>query len=241
MTTIEICIDNYQSILNAEKAGADRLELCSALGVEGLTPSPSLVKFAKDNFTGSLQAMIRHRAGDFYYDEIDQQIMLDDLKIMLELNVDGIVIGALTKENKIDKEFLKPFIEITKKAGKQLTFHRAIDLTKDIYSATQEVIKLGFDRILTSGTATNVIAGLETIKSLQERFGHQIRVMPGGGINSNNVKEILEKTKVTDIHCSASKRFLRDNDSFAFPASTLEIKVSQVDEISTIKSNFSIK
>ena len=241
MTTLEICIDNHQSIINAQKAGADRLELCSALGVEGLTPFPSLVKFAKENFTGSLQAMIRHRAGDFYYNEIDQQIMLDDLKAMLKLDIDGVVIGALTKENKIDKEFLKPFIEITKKAGKQLTFHRAIDLTKDIYSATQEVIKLGFDRILTSGTATNVIAGLETIKSLQERFGHQIQIMPGGGINSNNVKEILEKTKVTNIHCSASKRFLRDNDSLAFPASALEIRVSQVDEISTIKSNFSIK
>ncbi|MDE5014678.1 copper homeostasis protein CutC, partial [Francisella tularensis subsp. holarctica] len=79
MTNLEICVDNYQSIINAQKAVADRLELCSALGVEGLTPSPSLVKIAKENFTGSLQAMVRHRAGDLYYDEIDQQIMLDEL------------------------------------------------------------------------------------------------------------------------------------------------------------------
>ena len=70
MSTREIYIDNHQSIVNAQKASADRLELCSALGVEGLTPSPSLVTFAKENFTGSLQAMIRHRAGDFYYDDI---------------------------------------------------------------------------------------------------------------------------------------------------------------------------
>ena len=70
MVTLEICVDNYQSIINAHKAGTDRLELCSALGVEGLTPSPSLVTFAKENFTGSLQAMISHRAGDFYYDDI---------------------------------------------------------------------------------------------------------------------------------------------------------------------------
>ncbi|GMN90112.1 copper homeostasis protein CutC [Francisella sciaenopsi] len=236
MTTLEICIDNHQSIVNAQKASADRLELCSALGVEGLTPSPSLVKFAKDNFTGSLQAMIRHRAGDFYYDEIDQQIMLDDLKTMLELNVDGVVIGALTKENKINKKFLEPFIELTKKAGKELTFHRAIDLTTDIYTATQEIINLGFDRILTSGTATNVITGLEIIKSLQEKFGRQIQIMPGGGINSNNVKEILETTKITNIHCSASKKILRDTDSIAFPASALEIKISQIDEITNIKS-----
>ncbi|AVC44658.1 copper homeostasis protein CutC [Francisella tularensis subsp. novicida] len=236
MTTLEICVDNYQSIINAQKAGADRLELCSALGVEGLTPSPSLVKFAKENFTGSLQAMVRHRAGDFYYDEIDQQIMLDDLKAMLELDVNGIVIGALTRENKIDKNFLEPFIKLTKKAGKELTFHRAIDLTTDIYTATQEIIDLGFDRILTSGTATNVIVGLETIKSLQQQFGNQIQIMPGGGINSTNVKEILETTKVTSIHCSASKKILRDIDSLAFPVSALEIKVSQADEIIAIKS-----
>jgi len=236
MITLEICIDNYQSILNAQKAGADRLELCSALGVEGLTPSPSLVKFAKENFTGSLQAMIRHRAGDFYYDEMDQKIMLDDLKTMLELNVDGIVTGALTKENKVDKEFLKPFIELAKQAGKELTFHRAIDLTTDIYTSTQEIIELGFDRVLTSGAKPNVIQGLETIKSLQEKFGNQIQIMPGGGINSNNVENILNTTEVTNIHCSASKKILRDTKCTAFPSSALEIKVSQVDEISKIKS-----
>ncbi|WP_395167527.1 copper homeostasis protein CutC [Francisella salimarina] len=238
MTTLEICIDNYQSILNAQKAGVDRLELCSALGVEGLTPSPSLVKFAKENFIGSLQTMVRHRAGDFYYDKIDQQIMLTDCKLMLELDVDGIVIGALTKENKVDKEFLKPFIEFTKQAGKELTFHRAIDLTTDIYTATQEVIELGFDRILTSGAKPNVIQGLEIIRTLQEKFGSQIQIMPGGGINSNNIKEILETTKVTNIHCSASKKILRDTSSIAFPSSALEIKVSQANEITNIKSQF---
>ena len=126
MFKLEICVDNHQSIINAQKANADRLELCSALGVEGLTPSPSLVAFAKGNFTGSLQAMIRHRAGDFYYDDIDQQIMLADCKLMLELGGNGIVIGALTKDNKVDSEFLKPFIELVKKAGKELTFHRVV-------------------------------------------------------------------------------------------------------------------
>lgn len=238
MTTLEICIDNYQSIINAQKAGADRLELCSALGVEGLTPSPSLVKFAKENFTGSLQAMIRHRAGDFYYDEIDQQIMLDDLKAMLELDVDGIVIGALTKENKVDNEFLKPFIKLTKKASKKLTFHRAIDLTTDIYTATQEIINLGFNRILTAGAKPNVVQGLEIIKTLQQKFGSQIQIMPGGGINSTNVKEILETTKVINIHCSASKKILRDTEFKASPTSALEIKISQIEEIQAIRSSF---
>ena len=100
--------------------------------------------------------------------------MLDDLKTMLELDVDGIVIGALTKDNKVDKEFLKPFIQLTKQTGKELTFHRAIDLTTDIYKSTQEIITLGFDKILTSGTTMNVIKGLETIKSLQQQFSSQI-------------------------------------------------------------------
>lgn len=207
MTNLEICVDNHQSITNAQKAGADRLELCSALGVEGLTPSPSLVTFAKENFTGSLQTMIRHRAGDFYYDDIDQQIMLADCKLMLELGVGGIVIGALTKDNQVDSEFLKPFIELTKKAGKKLTFHREIDLADDMNQATKEIISLGFNRILTSGGARNVTAGIDSIKTLQQNFGDQIQIMPGGGINSANVQNILNTTKVNNIHCSASKKF----------------------------------
>lgn len=238
MTTLEICVDNYQSILNAEKAGANRLELCSALGVDGLTPSPSLVKFAKTNFSGPLQTMIRYRAGDFYYDFIDQQIMLDDLRMMLNLDVDGIVIGALTKQNEIDKDFLAPFIKLTKQAKKELTFHRAIDLVNDIHTSTQEVIELGFDRILTSGRDKDVIAGLETLKSLQQNFGNKIQIMPGGGINSQNVRKILGTTKVVNVHCSASKKILRDTNSSAFPSSALEIKVSQIDEIRLIKSDF---
>ncbi|MED7788407.1 copper homeostasis protein CutC [Francisella sp. 19X1-34] len=236
MISLEICVDNYQSILNAQKAGANRLELCSALGVEGLTPSPSFIKFAKENFTGSLQAMIRHRAGDFYYDKVDQHIMLDDLEMALDLNVDGIVIGALTRDYNIDKGFLKPFIKLTKQAKKELTFHRAIDLTNNIYSSTQKIIDLGFDRVLTSGTSTNVVEGLETINMLQQFFGKQIQIMPGGGINSQNIREILEVTKVTNIHCSASKKILRDTRPTVFPSSALEIKTSQVDEISAIKS-----
>lgn len=239
MIKLEICVDNYQSILNAQEASADRLELCSALGVEGLTPSPSLIKFAKANFKGSLQAMIRHRAGDFYYDQIDQQIMLEDLKIMLDLDVDGIVIGALTEQNEIDKDFLDPFIKLTKQAKKELTFHRAIDLVNDIHASTQDVIELGFDRILTSGTGTNVLAGLETIKSLQQNFSNKIQIMPGGGINSQNVRQIVEVTKITNIHCSASKKILRDTRTTAFPSSALEIKTSQVDEISAIKAKLS--
>lgn len=238
MITLEICVDNYQSIINAQQTGASRLELCSALGLEGLTPSLSIVKFAKQHFSGSLQVMIRHRAGDFYYDEIDQQIMLDDFKAMLELGVDGIVIGALTKDNKIDCEFLKPFIELTKKADKELTFHRAIDLTNDIYASTRQVIELGFDRILTSGGAINVSKGLQTVKTLQEKFGSKIQIMPGGGINSNNVEHILNTTKVNNIHCSASKKILRDKNSKSFPAPSLEIKISQLEEILTIKSKF---
>ncbi|QLE78494.1 copper homeostasis protein CutC [Francisella sp. Scap27] len=234
MTTLEICIDNYQSILNAQKANADRLELCSALGVEGLTPSPSLVTFAKENFTGSLQGMIRHRAGDFYYDDTDQKIMLADCKLMLELGVDGIVIGALTKDNQVDSEFLKPFIKLTKQAGKELTFHRAIDLTDDINQATKEIIELGFDRILTSGGAKNVTAGIEAIKTLQQNFGSQIQIMPGGGINSTNVQNILNITKVTNIHCSASRKVLRHTATRAFPRESLEIKISQIDEMLTI-------
>ena len=236
MVTLEICVDNYQSILNACNAKADRLELCSALGLDGLTPSSSLVAFAKENTKCSLQAMIRHRAGDFYYDNIDQQMMLNDCKMMLDLGVDGIVIGALTTDDVIDQEFLKPFIKLVKNARKQLTFHIALDLTKDIQASTKEIIKLGFDRVLTSGGAINVTQGMDTIQALQQHFGHDIQIMPGCGINSNNVDQILEITKVKNIHCSASKKILRSSNTTAFPSSALQIKVSQMEELCAIKS-----
>jgi copper homeostasis protein len=164
--------------------------------------------------------------------------MLDDLKTMLDLDVDGIVIGALTKQNEVDKDFLEPFIRLVKQAKKELTFHRAIDLVNDIHASTKEIIGLGFDRLLTSGAGINVIAGLETLKSLQQNFGDQIQIMPGGGINSQNISEILETTKVTNIHSSASKQILRDTRVTAFPSSALEIKTSQVDEMTKIKANF---
>lgn len=236
MVILEICVDNYQSILNASNAKADRLELCSALGLDGLTPSPSLVTFAKENTNCSLQAMIRHRAGDFYYDKIDQQIMLSDCKMMLDLGVDGIVIGALTTDNQIDQDFLRPFITLAKKAGKQLTFHRALDLTEDIQANTKEIIKLGFDRILTSGAAVNAIQGIENIRALEENFGKDIQIMPGCGINSSNVETILENTKVKSIHCSASKKILRSANTFVFPSSALQLKISQMEEMTAIKS-----
>jgi copper homeostasis protein len=156
---------------------------------------------------------------------------------MLELGVNGIVVGALTKDNQVDSEFLKPFIDLVKKAGKELTFHRAIDLTDDIYASTQQIIELGFDRILTSGGAMNVVEGLQTIKALQEKFGNEIQIMPGGGVNSDNVYDILNTTKVNNILCSASKKVQRCNDFKAFPAENLEIKISQIDEMMAIKNH----
>ena len=169
---------------------------------------------------------------------LDLQIMLADCKLMLELGVDGIVVGALTKDNQVDSEFLKPFIKLAKKVGKELTFHRAIDLADDVNKATKEIIDLGFDRILTSGSAKNVITGIDSIKVIQQDFGDKIAIMPGGGINSDNVRNILDITKVNNIHCSASKKIQRCNDFKVFPAESLEMKISQVDEVSAIKKVF---
>ena len=236
MINLEICVDNYQSILNAENGGANRLELCSALSAEGLTPFASTVLFAQENTKCSLQTMIRYRGGDFFYDETDQQIMLEDCKKMLRLNVDGIVIGAITLDYKVDKEYLNPFIDLVKTANKQLTFHRAIDLVSDLDESISEIIDMGFDRILTSGAAANVLEGINTLQSIQEKFGHKIQIMPGGGINSSNVAKILETTKVKNIHCSAGKTILCDGCSTVFPESSLEIKISQLDEITKISN-----
>ena len=234
MINLEICVDNYQSILNAEKSGANRLELCSALSTGGLTPFTSIVNFAKKNSKCSIQAMIRHRSGDFFYDDIDQQLLLEDCQQMLSLGVDGIVIGVITPDYKIDKKFLEPFITMVKSANKELTFHRAIDLVADINISIAEIIELGFDRILTSGADKNVTEGLNTLQNIQQKFGNKIQIMLGGGINSSNLENIIHTTNVTNIHCSASKNILRDTSTSVFSSQSLQIKISQLYEINKI-------
>jgi copper homeostasis protein len=224
--TVEVCVDNFQSIVKASHAGADRLELCSALNAEGLTPTPGMVQFAKQKTNCSLQAMIRSRPGDFCYNEDEQEGMLFDFENLIPLGIDGIVIGALTQEGNIDIAFIKPFIALAKQHDLELTFHRAIDLTNNYFKTIQELIDLGFTRILSSGQAKNIMEGIDGVAMAQREFGHKIQIMPGGGIKPENIISLVSQTKVEHIHCSASSKVTRVTGGGVFPAEALQLQVT---------------
>ncbi len=236
MINIEVCVDNLESILNAELAGVQRLELCSALSAEGLTPSHSLVGFAKKNSSCSLQAMIRLRSGDFYYNQSEQKAMLEDLSLLEKIGIDGFVIGALDQHNNIDEKFLAPFLNFASKKKLEITFHRAIDLTTDYFDALQRLCNLGFTRVLTSGHQANVEAGIENIKSIQKQFGDNIQIMPGGGITPENIKRVIQKSDVKHIHCSAGQNILRMSGEAldVFGEKALSFKVTDINRLKQI-------
>ncbi len=200
---VEIACGNLESVVNAHKAGADRIELCVALEVGGLTPSFGFIKKAISIFKENVFVLIRPREGDFVYSDEELELMLDDIHLVREMGVGGIVSGALHSNNKIDLEKTKLLIEASGKLA--FTFHRAFDLIPDPISGMQSLEELGVKRILTSGQKENALAGKELLRSLNER-ANKISILAGAGINPNNVVEIATYTGVKEVHLSAKHK-----------------------------------
>lgn len=200
---IEICCNSLTSALNAQKAGADRIELCANLDIGGTTPSYGTLKLVREKLTIPINVLIRPRGGDFLYNKNEIEEIFEDIKICKSLGVNGIVCGFLDKDGNIDISLTKKAVNASKPLS--FTFHRAFDLSKDYINSLEDIILCGADRILTSGLANKVTSGIEIIKDLVEKANNRIIIMPGSGINSNNIKEISEYTKVNEIHMSGTK------------------------------------
>ncbi|MEI0596454.1 copper homeostasis protein CutC [Brachyspira pilosicoli] len=200
---IEICVDSVESCINAEKGGADRLELCGNMFEGGTTPSYGVLKLAREMVSKPIYAMVRPRGGDFCYNDIEFEIMKREIKLMKELKIDGIVFGILTKEGKVDKERCSKLLDLwgTNKA----TFHRAIDVSSNLNEACEDIISLGFERILTSGGEANVMSGIIKLKELVEKYNDKIIIMPGSGINERNIEYINDTIKANEYHMTANK------------------------------------
>lgn len=198
---IEICIDNIESALIAEKAGASRLELCACLAVGGITPSYSLIKSAVELCQIPCYVMIRPRAGDFLFSEQEIQMMEQDIKIAKQLGAKGVVIGALTTKAELDLACCERLIKAADGLG--ITFHRAFDLCQAPQQALEKIIHLGCERVLTSGQKITALAGTNLIKELVEQANGRISIMAGSGINSDNVIDIIQQTGIQEVHLSA--------------------------------------
>lgn len=198
---LEICTNSYQSAINAEKAGAHRIELCSELALGGLTPTYGLLKQVIETINIPAMVLIRPRSGNFTYSDVEFEIMKENIKLCKNLGYAGIVSGVLNADNTIDIERTKKLIQLSKPLP--FTFHRAFDWTPKPFEALQQLIDLDVERILTSGQANSARKGIELLKDLNKKANSRITIMPGGGINSDNIL-IFKITGFNEVHCSAT-------------------------------------
>ena len=199
-TELEICIYSVESCVNADKAGADRIELCSSPSDGGITPSYAAILLSRSLFSRQLYVMIRPRGGDFCYSDTEFSIMEKDIITARDAGADGVVFGILHPDGTVDVERTRHLVNIS--APMKVTFHRAFDITPEPYKALEDIISAGCYRILTSGQQDTALSGRELIKELVIRSLGRIDIMAGGGINPENVTK-LKKTGVNAIHSTA--------------------------------------
>lgn len=199
---LEVCCYNLESALNAQQSGADRIELCADRHQGGTTPSYGMQEVVKNMLQIPVFVMIRPRGGDFLYSGEEIKVMMHDIQMAKELGMDGVVLGVLSKEGQVNKSVVKDLAGLARPLP--VTFHRAFDLTPDPIESLHTLMELGIDRLLTSGQHHTAYHGRNTIKTLVETAGDKMRVMPGAGINEENVVEILSTTGAREFHVSAS-------------------------------------
>jgi copper homeostasis protein len=208
---LEICTNSYQSAMNAEKAGADRIELCSELSVGGITPSYGLLKKVSEEITIPVNVLIRPRSGNFQYSEEEFSVMKENIKLCKELGFNGIVSGVLNIDNSIDIERTKKLIELSKPLS--FTFHRAFDCVSNPKKSLKILIELKVDRILTSGSQEKAAQGIELLKELKQLAKDRIIILPGSGINKKNAV-LFKEAGFKEIHTSASKNSRKEKSLF---------------------------
>lgn len=208
MTLLEVCVDNLAGLQVAKDNGADRVELCSALELGGLTPSPGLVSLASKAGI-AVRAMIRPRAGDFVFNVSELAQMRAEIASMRHLGMTGVVLGASRADGRLDVEILSRLVEDSR--GLEMTLHRAFDLVPDMAEAIEIAVDLGFDTILTSGRAASAIEGLDDLQKAQALAAGRIAIMPGAGIHAGNVGHLLHAAPFAAIHGSCSKPGEPDN------------------------------
>lgn len=209
----EVCCGCFEDAVQAEKGGADRIELNSALFLGGLTPSIGTVQAVKNTLKIPVMCMVRPREGGFCYTDFDYETCCRDMEALLNAGADGIVFGFLKPDGTVDTDRCADFIGKIKKINPnaEIVFHRAIDVVPDVFKALDDLINLGITRVLTSGQRESAIKGAKTVKKMIEYASDRIDILPGGGINTRNVGEFINETGTHSVHASA--RSLRHDTS----------------------------
>ncbi|MDR3047664.1 MAG: copper homeostasis protein CutC [Bacteroidales bacterium] len=200
---LEICANSVQSAINAANGGAQRIELCQNLNEGGTTPSYATIKYCCEQLPLKTFVLIRPRSGNFLYSDLEYELVKEEVKICKSLNVHGVVIGFLTADLSVDCKRTSEIVNLA--YPMEVTFHRAFDICKDWQTALDHIIDCGCHRILTSGQAVTAELGIDLLTQLQQKAQNRIIIMAGCGINSTNIRKIVEATQIKEFHSSASK------------------------------------
>lgn len=198
---LEICSFNLASAMVAQGAGADRIELCASPAEGGVTPSPGVIRIAREHLRIDLYPIIRPRGGDFLYSDEEFRLMLRDIEYCKQVGCNGVVIGMLNADGTVDQGRCARLVEAAYPLG--VTFHRAFDWAANPFEALETIIQLGCERILTSGQQPTAEEGVELIDELVRQADDRIVIMPGSGVRSGNIVSLAEKTGASEFHTSA--------------------------------------
>ena len=240
---LEVCVDSYASAMAAIDGGADRLELCSALAVGGLTPSPVLLRQIREVSSIPVRCLMRTRGGDFLYTSQEICQMAEEIRLLRAAGADGFVIGCLTPDGDLDIDAMKPLLKAAEGAG--LTLHRCIDVSQDLLKTYRDAAALGIDTVLTSGGAGNCRGGMENIRKLialqEETSGPEVLI--GSGVKAAVIAEFLKKVPgARAFHMSgkteteSGMRFRRDGVPMGLPGlDEWHIPVTDKDAVAAAK------
>jgi copper homeostasis protein len=205
---IEAAAFTANSAMQAVKGGADRIEICSGYSEGGLTPSAGILQLLRDTLSTPIHVMIRPRIGDFVYNPDEIEVIIKDIEFCKSLKMEGIVVGILTREGKVNKEAVEKIMQHA--YPMTVNFHRAFDFCINLHEALGDLIACGVTRVLTSGSRASAYEGRNTIASLVKQAGKRIKIIAGGGINAKHAKELIACTGIDEIHLSGKTRILSD-------------------------------
>lgn len=195
---VEVCVDSVASAVAAERGGAGRVELCGSLIEGGITPSAGLIEMARAAVSIALHVMIRPRAGDFYYNTDEFETMRRDIALAKRMGANGVVFGILDRNGNVDVARTRQLADLARPLA--VTFHRAFDMTADLFRALDDVCAAGADRVLSSGGELTAQQGRETIAQLIQWAHGRIVIMPGSGIKPDNVRDLVAHTGAAEVH-----------------------------------------
>ena len=203
----EACCEGFTEGINAEALGANRIELCSNLAVGGLSPSFNEVKEALKFLNIPVFVMVRPREWNFIYTKKEKELMIQEIRNLKNIKVEGIVIGSLNNKGEIGTEFMKEVVKIAKPMN--ITFHKAIDEVKDYNKAIEQLIEIGIDRVLTSGKKDKAEDAIGFLKTINRLYGNDITFVAAGNITKDNLDSLNNKLDFKEYHGKSIVGYLK--------------------------------